>query len=102
RPAASEMSTLSLHDALPICNDAHEMTPATRWATRLLLRHDLEEQARTDGDFAGERLVVGSDQDNAGRHSYRKKRHGNRGGASVRSEEHTSELQSRGHLVCRL
>src|SRR5437870_7593722 len=24
------------------------------------------------------------------------------GGGSVRSEEHTSELQSRGHLVCRL
>src|SRR5437660_10995514 len=24
------------------------------------------------------------------------------GGAGVRSEEHTSELQSRGHLVCRL
>src|SRR5207253_9910324 len=24
-----------------------------------------------------------------------------RAGASVRSEEHTSELQSRGHLVCR-
>src|SRR5690625_6557078 len=24
------------------------------------------------------------------------------GGASTRSEEHTSELQSRGHLVCRL
>src|SRR5690625_6666232 len=29
------------------------------------------------------------------------KRH-NPGGCDVRSEEHTSELQSRGHLVCRL
>src|SRR5690625_6935055 len=27
---------------------------------------------------------------------------GARGRASARSEEHTSELQSRGHLVCRL
>src|SRR5690625_6076406 len=26
----------------------------------------------------------------------------NRGSTKVRSEEHTSELQSRGHLVCRL
>src|SRR5690625_7050033 len=25
-----------------------------------------------------------------------------RGGLTIRSEEHTSELQSRGHLVCRL
>src|SRR5215208_8020436 len=28
--------------------------------------------------------------------------HGARAGRSRRSEEHTSELQSRGHLVCRL
>src|SRR5439155_25324208 len=28
--------------------------------------------------------------------------HGARGGRIERSEEHTSELQSRGHLVCRL
>src|SRR5439155_27350590 len=31
-----------------------------------------------------------------------KRRSGGMDAASVRSEEHTSELQSRGHLVCRL
>src|SRR5690625_5590501 len=31
-----------------------------------------------------------------------KKRHQLKGAISDRSEEHTSELQSRGHLVCRL
>src|SRR3712207_8354982 len=70
-PATTEISTLSLHDALPICLDE--------------LLH---------GGFAGgaELALV-------------------RGGAPAddvadageeRSEEHTSELQSRQYLVCRL
>src|SRR5438552_8081288 len=70
-PATTEIYTLSLHDALPICRDA-------------------------DSGF----------QDRAGR--------GRSGAGSVhralrravgppvRSEEHTSELQSPDHLVCRL
>src|SRR5437870_9675050 len=60
-PATTEIYTLSLHDALPICLAASEPT-----------------------DESGSRPPVG----------------GCRGEA--RSEEHTSELQSRGHLVCRL
>src|SRR5690625_5943845 len=56
--ANSEIYTLSLHDALPICHRSDEDGTAPLRAQ--------------------------------GRHHQR------------RSEEHTSELQSRGHLVCRL
>src|SRR5437870_10736883 len=63
--APTEIYTLSLHDALPIC--------AGRRAARLLrsLSDRLREPRR-------------------------------RADVRDRSEEHTSELQSRGHLVCRL
>src|SRR5207253_3264471 len=57
--ATSEIYTLSLHDALPICGDASSVPPAAQ----------------------------------GGHHHLRDRR---------RSEEHTSELQSRGHLVFRL
>src|SRR5579884_4539167 len=56
--ATTEIYTLSLHDALPIC--------LAQWLSRLPRR-----QMRACP-------------------------------AEQRSEEHTSELQSRGHLVCRL
>src|SRR5271166_3851379 len=58
-------STLSLHDALPICTDG---------ALALGLANVMIERGWYDRDFI----------------------------RSWRSEEHTSELQSRGHLVCRL
>src|SRR5437870_7441377 len=58
-PAATEIYTLSLHDALPIsATSCRPRWPrSSRWASRPV---------------------------------------------KTRSEEHTSELQSRGHLVCRL
>src|SRR5215510_15755473 len=37
-----------------------------------------------------------------GGQSWRARRSGSRNARPTRSEEHTSELQSRGHLVCRL
>src|SRR5437660_12921610 len=58
--ATTEIYTLSLHDALPICCG----------------------QGRPGGSPPRWRAPSSS--------------------ASARSEEHTSELQSRGHLVCRL
>src|SRR3712207_8146049 len=76
--ATPEIYTLSLHDALPI---------SKRFAAAAA--HDvgrrLEHEALGSGDAApdvapGERHV----------------------GAHARSEEHTSELQSRQYLVCRL
>src|SRR6266508_6876590 len=59
--ATTEIYTLSLHDALPICGRPRE--PGTR---------------------------------------ARRARGCRRPARCCRSEEHTSELQSRGHLVCRL
>src|SRR5439155_25845411 len=64
--APTEISTLSLHDALPISRSG-----ALGRARRASRRH---------------RAAVA----------------GVREPGHVRSEEHTSELQSRGHLVCRL
>src|SRR5438105_7975428 len=74
--ATTEMYTLSLHDALPI-------TPARRGLSdRGLLRHP--EQPARSGTAVG---YGPSRERRTGRH---------------RSEEHTSELQSRVDLVCRL
>src|SRR3989449_8321901 len=65
--ATTEIYTLSLHDALPIC-DVHALRGA--WGRG------------PDGDGSAPGVVC--------------QRH------APRSEEHTSELQSRLHLVCRL
>src|SRR5690625_5728199 len=70
---------LSLHDALPISCGAHASEGAGRGA----------ENRRSRGG-------AGAD-DAPTRHRAR-----GRGDDDLRSEEHTSELQSRGHLVCRL
>src|SRR5699024_12697091 len=84
-PSASEICALSLRDALPICDDA-----------RLL-------RAR-----GAEASLVGQPRDadppelsSAGRRRAQT-REGELYARGVRSEEHTSELQSRFDLVCRL
>src|SRR2546422_10101979 len=70
--ATTEIYTLSLHDALPIC--FHDPPGAERRGRRGLEHH---------------RIAT-----NQGRREFP--------GGNRRSEEHTSELQSRLHLVCRL
>src|SRR5437660_6532854 len=82
--ATTEIYTLSLHDALPIWLD--------RAGIPVLLV----------GDSLGTTMLGYPDtlsvtMDDMVRHSGAVVR-----GAPGRSEEHTSELQSRGHLVCRL
>src|SRR5258708_18632805 len=78
--ATTEIYTLSLHDALPIsgAEDAggsrHTAPPAPRGGRAPHLPAALARGRRRDGD----------------------------GGGPERSEEHTSELQSPDHLVCRL
>src|SRR5437870_12913337 len=72
--ASTEIYTLSLHDALPIL------------AKRLLLL-----QSVAHGRYLGAHQQR---TPRAGKSESRTQAH--------RSEEHTSELQSRGHLVCRL
>src|SRR5436305_9478186 len=69
-PAPSEIYTLSLHDALPICCARGSRTQRARRRAA----HRSAERSPRCSRFAG----------------------------IVRSEEHTSELQSRPHLVCRL
>src|SRR5439155_19603792 len=72
-PAPTEIYTLSLHDALPICGG--EISSAF---IRLSPREREVLQLMAEGRATKE---IAHD---------------------LRSEEHTSELQSRGHLVCRL
>src|SRR3712207_8102361 len=73
----TEIYTLSLHDALPICHAQQEFV-------RRCLRTDL--LPRVQASDRGHRPGAES------RHR----------GPRTRSEEHTSELQSRQYLVCRL
>src|SRR5258707_9796247 len=70
--ATTEIYTLSLHDALPIYRRRRRWIGAAR-------------EAAACGE-AARRLQLGA----------------RRGAAVRRSEEHTSELQSRQYLVCRL
>src|SRR5207253_10420023 len=89
-PAPTAIYTLSLHDALPICRSGRGASAravragAHRSRAHLLVLLSVHElclhlvllrPARAEGGEQGE---------------------------DTRSEEHTSELQSRGHLVCRL
>src|SRR5699024_12854087 len=77
-PATTEIYTLSLHDALPICS-RKEFSKATEDAAALSSHCNFEK--RPLFPFPGKFIF---------------------GKAEVRSEEHTSELQSRFDLVCRL
>src|SRR5437870_11021471 len=83
--ATAEIYTLSLHDALPI------------WR---------EDQAHRGRDVVGPAAWAEHDAgEGSGRAQYAPPvQEGPRPEARARgrSEEHTSELQSRGHLVCRL
>src|SRR3712207_8208621 len=85
--ATTEIYTLSLHDALPISRG--DQFDARRGA------------AAAAGDEA---RPGGAEHHRAGRHLRlgRARRHRPAGWRLVRSEEHTSELQSRQYLVCRL
>src|SRR3712207_8131357 len=84
--ATTEIYTLSLHDALPISAGVH--------ADRGRVRADLVR--RDPRHLHGERAGVGPAVDGqpGARVGHRRVRD--------RSEEHTSELQSRQYLVCRL
>src|SRR3712207_9376220 len=84
--ATTEIYTLSLHDALPISQNGG--SGARAGARRAAAVRRL---VRTDGAGA-RRPDRGDDQGRAGAEI-----------ATIgRSEEHTSELQSRQYLVCRL
>src|SRR3712207_9566034 len=87
--AATEISTLSLHDALPISRRQPAAVRASRRAAhgsraRTVPGAAVDHSQRRGGDEAC-RSPAGDAQ-----------------GAASRSEEHTSELQSRQYLACRL
>src|SRR5439155_1818232 len=88
--ATPEIYTLSLHDALPISGDGS-----------VRQSHD-----HVSGHLCAAQFDPGSLQDQRGGQGlqeFREERcERNRQPRQRRSEEHTSELQSRGHLVCRL
>src|SRR5437899_4656181 len=80
-PASSEIYTLSLHDALPIC--FHRSPSSRRWWGRTVrsapkARREPAQPSRSTPGWPSPPP------------------------ARYRSEEHTSELQSLRHLVCRL
>src|SRR3712207_8056113 len=81
--ATTEIYTLSLHDALPICEDLCASSPARR-------ARPISPASRGSAPLrraGGRRLPRRAEPTPAGR---------------CRSEEHTSELQSRQYFVCRL
>src|SRR2546429_4514080 len=79
--ATTEIYTLSLHDALPILFGAPPIDVVVGAEVHASIR-----KALSMAGFGRKRVTV-VDADSQGR---------------MRSEEHTSELQSRLHLVCRL
>src|SRR5207253_10326120 len=88
-PPTTEIYTLSLHDALPICRGSDARRQHAPAATLP----------------AGERQSFGRRAAAIRARAVRRRSSSYRPAAAVelsRSEEHTSELQSRGHLVCRL
>src|SRR3712207_7222586 len=79
--ATTEIYTLSLHDALPICNvDFYARVLGLRLVKKSVNQDDPTVYHLFYGDEHG---APGND-------------------LTFRSEEHTSELQSRQYLVCRL
>src|SRR5690606_39508654 len=100
-PASTEIYTLSLHDALPIshaCRDHSDpssgrfescQTECLAPSGRDHAEVRASEELRHPGSIAGQHHVGSSFQTLSD-------------GLEMRSEEHTSELQSRENLVCRL
>src|SRR3712207_8550653 len=85
--ATTEIYTLSLHDALPICSSS------TPWRRSVASRSALAARPARWDSSRWRRCRTCSDRPSTG---------GCSGAPSSRSEEHTSELQSRQYLVCRL
>src|SRR5438105_12625429 len=85
-PATSEIYTLSLHDALPILQGAPKHAEFSDWRD----------------EFYAAALIRGGERSWISAAVSRSMTFIKRLTAAERSEEHTSELQSRVDLVCRL
>src|SRR5690606_39446662 len=92
QPATSEIYTLSLHDALPICSlDGHHRTLIKRRLGLQVLNDDQPTLPAQPNPVVHLKPGGKLSESRDGQCS-----------ALARSEEHTSELQSRENLVCRL
>src|SRR2546422_5082834 len=81
------------------CAVAHQRTPAARRSTATVGGGATGGRRPTGPEGTSVAFGAGADVCTGGRTATRV---GAGGGVRVRSEEHTSELQSRLHLVCRL
>src|SRR5207253_7011759 len=94
--------TLSLHDALPISHATRTPSHPAQWSASPLDSSALWLSARSRPPSRCQpRAACPCASGRGGAHVCLVYRHPP-GRKRVRSEEHTSELQSRGHLVCRL
>src|SRR5207253_7283166 len=96
-PLASELYTLSLHDALPILVVLDQLFADQDGVFEVVTApgHEGYEHVAAKSKFAAFRArTIGKNL--ALLHTVAD------ANQRLRSEEHTSELQSRGHLVCRL
>src|SRR5205814_10313749 len=91
------LSTLSLHDALPISGNRPTPTTAATSRSRACSKASAD-RLSPDAVLEPDRSPPDADH----RRGDRGRRRGVPDGLWVRSEEHTSELQSLRHLVCRL
>src|SRR5690554_7526804 len=85
-PAPTHIYTLSLHDALPICISSRINNRILR-TCRTSIKYNVLSQTRISASIRIGGVISGT---------------GMTYWITIRSEEHTSELQSRPHLVCRL
>src|SRR3712207_6927868 len=88
--ATTEIYTLSLHDALPICILKDHLDQACDARLAGELTYSIKEAYRFLGELIDSTPVLKNNPE-------MRKTFGH-----LRSEEHTSELQSRQYLVCRL
>src|SRR5690606_42026908 len=101
-PATTAIYTLSLHDALPIFSAAWSSISRIEIkgmvvGSVLIQRKSAAAAAAAPSIYL---RIASTTPQNAG--FAKRRRAGRQGSAASRSEEHTSELQSRENLVCRL
>src|SRR5206468_10913607 len=89
-PAPSVIFPLSLHDALPICPSSSAFVRNRLPRLRISFSSCASSSRRVSSPFS------------FSRRAQRKAKSCSLPSSSPRSEEHTSELQSRSELVCRL
>src|SRR5690606_40812735 len=90
--ARTVLYTLSLHDALPISRRTRAPSKHTQPCARACRSHRSREASAKAADSRASRA----------RSATNRPRAKSAGNEEARSEEHTSELQSRENLVCRL